>query len=136
MGAVFKGGEISASQKPSGRKPGSGPVSLHCIGPKSSGSYIIKKGMEAHSSRLQADQILITTRVAIVFLEVIGDAIFHIGISAVDSAAQGSFGGGAVAKALQDALDIAHTIGIANVFNSCQTLVISHVGLAVGKAHP
>src|SRR5581483_1021958 len=110
MGAVFKGGESSASQNPSGRKPGNGPVSLHCIGPKSSGSYIIKKGMEAHSSRLQADPILIAARASVSLLQIIGETVFQVGIAAVDGAAQCSFSGGAIPEALQNALDVAHAV--------------------------
>src|SRR5579859_1685337 len=136
MGAVCKGGESSASQKPSGRKPGSGPVSLHCIGPKSSGSYIIKKGMEAQSSRLQADQILITTRASISLFQIIGDAVFQVSIATVDCAAQGSFGGSAIAKALQNALDVAHAVGVADVFNTGQSFIVGHVGLPIREAHP
>src|SRR6266849_6851122 len=77
--------------------------------------------------------VLIAASVAL--LEVIGNPVFHVGVSTVDGAAQGRFSRGAITQALQDALDIAHAIGVANVFNGGQTLIVGDIGLAVGKTH-
>src|SRR6266849_1609071 len=78
--------------------------------------------------------MLIAASVAL--LKVICNPIFHVGVSTVDGGAQGRFSRGAITQALQDALDIAHAIGVANVFNGGQTLIVGDIGLAVGKAHP
>src|SRR6266849_9289352 len=78
-------------------------------------------------------RMLIAASVAL--LKVICNPIFHVGVSTVDGAAQGRFSRGAITQALQDALDIAHAIGVANVFNGGQTFIVGDIGLAVGKTH-
>src|SRR5580700_3038476 len=49
--------------------------------------------------------------------------------------AKRGFGRTALAESLQDSLNVAHPIGLVDVFNGCQRLVIGQEGLNRGKAH-
>src|ERR1700758_1265752 len=51
----------------------------------------------------------------------------------MNRSAQSGFGGVALADALQDALDVAESIGIDDVGDGCQRFRVSHIALSGGE---
>src|SRR5208282_4319845 len=74
-----------------------------------------------------------TELLAVFVGEIAGEVGFELAVIGVNGCAQGGFGGIALAEALEDALNIAHAIGIVDVRYGRQRLGVGDVGLSAGK---
>src|SRR5262249_36218253 len=74
--------------------------------------------------------------VAVGLLQICGNFGFQFGVAGMNGGAESSFGGGTLADALKNALHVAHAVGIANVLNRRQRLVIGKERLVVCKTNP
>ena len=60
--------------------------------------------------------------------------VLGLAVVGVDGRAQSGFGGAAIAETLQDALDVAHTVGVIDVGNGGQRFRIGQISFSAGEA--
>src|SRR5580658_2774587 len=67
--------------------------------------------------------------------EVFADFCFQLAIIRVDSSAEGGFRRTSLSQSFENPLQIAHAVGLADVFHGGEGFFISHSGLSAGELH-
>src|SRR5579864_3959616 len=67
--------------------------------------------------------------------KVLGEVGLELAVIGVNGGAQSGFSGASLAEKLQNALDIAHAVGVIDVGDSSQRFRVGHVGFNTGEIH-